>query len=275
MLFLFPYPSSKDLSAYYSKIFEYPTGIHNKQELERKARRIVRKMIHMKPDGHSFLDIGSGYGYLLDELMKYNITSVGVEPSYELWKQTTQKRYTVYHSSFESWHTKLQFDYISLIHVIEHVYDPVSFLDKVVNLLKPGGILYIETPNSDSWQVRAEGAQYTYLTPPDHLRLLSLSTITHLLPGSISPVLLSTYTEPEHVKNILKFILTHKTVSTHDSAISHTSEVSKDIPVHHPPALIKRLKYIGFDTIAAPLLSLGCNLGGYGSILELYYRKNE
>lgn len=269
MVFLFPYPSSEDLSEYYSKTFEYPTGIHNKGELERKARRIVRKMIHMKPDGHTFLDIGSGYGYMLNELKKYDISSVGIEPSHDLWKKTEQKGYPVYHSSFENWKTNLRFDFISVVHVIEHVHDPVSFLEKAVSLLKPGGILYIETPNSDSWQSRAEGSEYTYLTPPDHLRLFSLQSLTQLIPESMAPELLSTYTETEHVKTIFKYIMTGKQKKTDLQANSHVLSISPTVKI------VKNVKYTFFDQMIAPSLSLACNIGGYGSILELYYRKNE
>jgi 2-polyprenyl-3-methyl-5-hydroxy-6-metoxy-1,4-benzoquinol methylase len=37
---------------------------------------------------------------------------------------------------------------------LEHVYNPVSFLQKVKNLLKPGGIAYIEVPNFKSFGQR-------------------------------------------------------------------------------------------------------------------------
>jgi len=42
------------------------------------------------------------------------------------------------------------YDGIVLSHVIEHVEQPVIFLEKLVNLLKPGGRLYLSTPAKES-----------------------------------------------------------------------------------------------------------------------------
>ncbi|MBX3745126.1 MAG: class I SAM-dependent methyltransferase [Verrucomicrobiae bacterium] len=39
------------------------------------------------------------------------------------------------------------YDVISLIHVLEHIPDPVSFLDGLRSLLRPGGLLLVEVPD--------------------------------------------------------------------------------------------------------------------------------
>jgi hypothetical protein len=39
-----------------------------------------------------------------------------------------------------------EFDYIQIMHVLEHVYDPLHFLDVPLAHLKQGGILYLEVP---------------------------------------------------------------------------------------------------------------------------------
>ena len=38
------------------------------------------------------------------------------------------------------------FDVVTMIHVIEHIKEPVSYLKKVIKLIKKKGILIIETP---------------------------------------------------------------------------------------------------------------------------------
>jgi SAM-dependent methyltransferase len=47
------------------------------------------------------------------------------------------------------------FDLIRMGHVIEHVLDPMATLHRAYRLLKPGGILMGETPNTDclDWQI--------------------------------------------------------------------------------------------------------------------------
>lgn len=46
------------------------------------------------------------------------------------------------------------FDLIVASHVIEHVDDPVAFARRAAELLAPGGLLVLPTPNVDSWEVR-------------------------------------------------------------------------------------------------------------------------
>ena len=41
------------------------------------------------------------------------------------------------------------FDIITSTHVLEHTFDPLSFLNTIYNYLKPGGMVYIEVPNLD------------------------------------------------------------------------------------------------------------------------------
>ncbi len=269
-VFLFPLPNETELNRYYDSSFVYSSGAANMLELRSKARKIVRKMIEYNPSGYQFLDIGSGYGYLLSALAPYDITAVGIEPSFHLWRQSQNTGMDAIHSSFENWNTELRFDFISLVHVIEHVAEPQRFLEKAVSLLKPGGILYIETPNIDSFQFRAEKKTYTYLTPPDHVRLFSLKSLSFILPDELVPLSLATYTEKEHVKNILKYILFNqvKQNTKHNKSSNRTSQSQNK-------HTFKLIKHIAVDILAAPLLSFTCNAYGYGSILELYYQKKS
>ena len=42
------------------------------------------------------------------------------------------------------------FDAVTISHVIEHVHDPRATLALAWKLLKPGGMIYVETPNLDA-----------------------------------------------------------------------------------------------------------------------------
>jgi 2-polyprenyl-3-methyl-5-hydroxy-6-metoxy-1,4-benzoquinol methylase len=54
----------------------------------------------------------------------------------------------------ESLPSAMQFDVALLSHVIEHIPDPVEFLNRVTARVRPGGYLYIKVPNYGSWTVR-------------------------------------------------------------------------------------------------------------------------
>ena len=62
-----------------------------------------------------------------------------------------------------------KFDLISMWDVIEHVCDPKTNLEKVFDLLKPGGYLVITTGNIDSWTAKLMGRFRHLMTPPRHL----------------------------------------------------------------------------------------------------------
>lgn len=64
-------------------------------------------------------------------------------------------------------------DAVTMHHVIEHVFDPVSLMREVRRILKPQGRLVVVTPNISSWGHDRFGASWRGLEPPRHTRLFS------------------------------------------------------------------------------------------------------
>ena len=62
-------------------------------------------------------------------------------------------------------------------HVLEHLHDPFSELEYFFKLLEPGGFLYLELPNVDSWVFSIYGKDWLGLDVPRHLSLPSLSQL--------------------------------------------------------------------------------------------------
>jgi predicted SAM-dependent methyltransferase len=58
-------------------------------------------------------------------------------------------------------------------HVIEHVHDPVGVLKSCFELLRPGGVLWLETPNICSFGHETFGRNWRGLEPPRHLVIFS------------------------------------------------------------------------------------------------------
>ena len=65
------------------------------------------------------------------------------------------------------------FDAITLKHVIEHVYDPVSLLEECKRILKPGGTIVLVAPNMDSLGSKKFKVNWRDLDPPRHLYVFS------------------------------------------------------------------------------------------------------
>jgi 2-polyprenyl-3-methyl-5-hydroxy-6-metoxy-1,4-benzoquinol methylase len=73
------------------------------------------------------------------------------------------------------------FDIVTSSHVIEHVHDPIHELKGLFQLLKPGGFLYLDTPNIGSFGHQFWSKYWLGLDAPRHLTLPSRSILEDLL----------------------------------------------------------------------------------------------
>lgn len=58
---------------------------------------------------------------------------------------------------------------ITMFHVLEHLYDPASYLQAAHELLAPGGRLIVQVPNAACWQFLLLGESWNGLDVPRHL----------------------------------------------------------------------------------------------------------
>lgn len=276
-LFLFPPPSRKKLRQYYREEFEYPAGLANEELTRRRARVILNNLKKLLPSGKKLLDIGSGCGYFLDETRQDNLEPLGIEPSKELCQYTQEKfNLDVIETNFESYiqdrDKKKKFDFITIIHTIEHVFEPQKMIDFAAEMLNKNGILFIETPNLDSHMFNILGKTYDFLDPPHHLWLFSKKSF-HFLLSKIEGLKIkkiSTYSYPEHFMGIIKRIIKRRVQTSRRSTIAQKSRVvseSNDAPWD------KRIKILLFDKGVARIMYPLLNLFDKGSILEVYIKK--
>jgi len=239
------------------------------------ARKIISKLGQLRTSGKTLLDIGAGYGTFVEVATINGLKAIGIEPAYNLYSSAlTKLKNKVLHTdlrTFSRTHNK-KFDFITAIHVIEHVSDPKDFLTTALNLLEPRGVLYVETPNSDGYLARFEKENYTFLTPPDHLNLFSMTSFEALI-GSVALVTRSsyhTYSYPEHLVGILRILkrnLKHKSSSPPYDLRGRTA---KRVIVQSAENASTR---IFFDTTIAPLLTPLLNLGNRGTFLQVYIQR--
>lgn len=62
------------------------------------------------------------------------------------------------------------FDYVTLDQVIEHTADPLKVMRGVAQVLKPGGVAVLSTPNSCGWGARVFGRKWINWHVPYHLQ---------------------------------------------------------------------------------------------------------
>jgi SAM-dependent methyltransferase len=68
-------------------------------------------------------------------------------------------------------------DAIALWHVIEHLRDPWTLIEKAAANLNPGGVLVVATPNPSAFQLRLMGRRWTHIDAPRHLILIPAAAL--------------------------------------------------------------------------------------------------
>lgn len=150
-----------------------------------RARRLIDSGMRFIPRISSerrLLDVGAGNGAYLLSVRSAGWKAVGVEPDPAAVAVARRAGLDVREGSIHSLRAEgSTFDVITMNHVIEHVHDPHAVLWEAFRLLRSGGILYLETPNIESFGHLRFGRHWRGLEPPRHLVLFNWSSLEGLL----------------------------------------------------------------------------------------------
>jgi SAM-dependent methyltransferase len=203
-VYLDPRPAPEALariypSNYYAYDFVEKVGrfvMRFKSMAERTKVRAYRAYV---PDGGRVLDIGCGDGHVLGQLRRHGGASLrleGVEFSPVAIAAAERAGFVVHRGRIEE--VELPpgaFDLVIMNQLIEHVADPVAVLRKVAAALRPGGVVFVETPNLDSADARLFRRRYWggYHLPRhfhlfDRRSLPALARRAGLVPVSLVPL---------------------------------------------------------------------------------------
>lgn len=274
-LFLNPLPLSKEINNYYKNNFSYTDGILNKEKIIKQAKKILKALKNMNANGKNLLDIGCGYGFFLIEAKKFGFCVEGIDSSKKLVDKVNKKlSLNIKNFSFSDYfkknYKKKGFDFITLIHVIEHVRNPEKIIKMASLLLKKNGVLYIETPNLDSHLYNFEKENFTFLIPPEHIWIFSKKSFQKIINKfpELKIEKISTYSYPEHFMGIIKKILN---INQSECINTKFKKIKNLSIMNHRENF--NFKYYVFDIFLASILTPILNLNNFGSILELYIRK--
>lgn len=128
-------------------------------------------------------DIGAGFGLFLEELKKLWPESniVAIEPSVDMAKICRDKKLHVLESTLEEVGSNERFDLLTAFELFEHLHDPLPFVEKVYNLLSPGGYLFITTLNALGFDIQVLWERAKSVFPPQHLNFFNPHSMAALL----------------------------------------------------------------------------------------------
>jgi 2-polyprenyl-3-methyl-5-hydroxy-6-metoxy-1,4-benzoquinol methylase len=151
----------------------------NKKTFYERIKKINKKIINKE----RILDVGSALGDSLIEAKKLGWKELyGVELSKYAANKSKEKELninvgTLYSAKYPSNY----FDVVTIQDVIEHVKDPVKQLKEVYRILKPGGYIFIVTPDVDGFWSKILGHLWYHYKPGEHVIYFSQKTLNKIL----------------------------------------------------------------------------------------------
>lgn len=127
------------------------------------------------------VDCGCGVGFLVDALQREGWSAVGIEVSPVLVDcGKTSFGLDLRLARFESLEPFTDLDAVTLVEIIEHLFDPVAVLRQIHAWLRPGGAVYITTPNLDCDDRRRAGMGWDAICA-DHYQYFTATTLRRAL----------------------------------------------------------------------------------------------
>jgi 2-polyprenyl-3-methyl-5-hydroxy-6-metoxy-1,4-benzoquinol methylase len=132
-------------------------------------------------DGRRFLEIGWGRGDLLLTMKELGWTVEGIDFDPTAVEVARSRGLAVERATIFSHRLAAGLaDAVSLVHVVEHVFQPQAVFARCREILKPGGTLVVITPNFDSLGRRSFGSSWVHLDPPRHVTLFRAAALRGL-----------------------------------------------------------------------------------------------
>jgi SAM-dependent methyltransferase len=150
------------------------------RKLDYMARHLFAKDF---PRPGLLVDVGCGNGEFLLQAREMGWTVRGVDPDGQAVSTCRAGGLDVTQGGIDSLSSSLggSVDVVTLNNCIEHVVDPISTLACAHGLLKPGGRLWLSTPNPEGIGIRVFGRAWRGLEPSRHLCVPSQGQLLRML----------------------------------------------------------------------------------------------
>jgi SAM-dependent methyltransferase len=114
------------------------------------ASRLAALLRRVGVSGKDLLDVGCGLGNFVKEFNQLGFHACGIETSsFAVQKCRDQGLDVIEGQISADGFGGRKFDVITLFEVIEHLSDPMSVIKQAALLLKPGGVIHVQTGNVD------------------------------------------------------------------------------------------------------------------------------
>ncbi len=174
-----PQPDPQELRRYYPDNYWFAPDESAASRMEEAYRRLVlrdhvafveRALRDSRASG-PLLDVGCGGGLFLGMMRERGFRVLGLDFSREAaaiaWSRHRAPAVCAMleHSPFRAGSVAG----LTMFHVVEHLYDPRTYLAAAHDLLAPDGRLIVQVPNAACWQFKVLGRSWNGVDVPRHL----------------------------------------------------------------------------------------------------------
>lgn len=183
-----PRPSEAQAGNYYQST-AYISHSDSKQGITEMAYQFIRKvairqkvqLVNQLSKQGLLLDIGCGTGSFMAACKMNGWTVKGIEPDEKARGKAINQTQAEIKDNFLKAYDELQFDVITMWHVLEHVHLLNETINKIKRNLHESGYLVIAVPNSDSFDAAFYKNYWAAYDLPRHLHHFSPDTLQELL----------------------------------------------------------------------------------------------
>jgi len=144
-------------------------------------KRLLHNLAKRGLTGGQLLEIGCGYGYLLDEARLFFHRRVGTEFSPEGAEIARATGAEVFVGGIEQVPHEAKFDCVVATQVIEHVYEPLLFVKRLADRTMPGGHIVLATPDIGGVLSKFTGRRWPSFKTPEHVVYFDFPTLSSLM----------------------------------------------------------------------------------------------
>lgn len=144
-------------------------------------KRLLRNLAKCGLTYGDLLEIGCGYGYLLDEARPFFNNRVGTEFSFQGAEIARATGAEVFVGGAEQVPTDRKFDCVIATQVIEHVYEPLLFVRQLVRCTKPDGHIVLATPDIGGALRKVMGERWPSFKAPEHVLYFDFRALSEVM----------------------------------------------------------------------------------------------
>jgi len=177
-----PRPSDEELRAYYARYcYDADAAWEASAATQASLDRLASLLAPFRRTGFA-LDVGAGAGDILRTLRRHGWNAEGSELSTTAAERLAREGFAVHAGAIQSVPLpRGRYDVVILSEVIEHLPAPREALAAAAAALRPGGAVYLTTPNFGSLSRRVLGTRWRPIEVPEHLFYFDGASLRRLL----------------------------------------------------------------------------------------------